>query len=402
MTTTTDLKSFVDRIPKIELHAHLNGCVRESTLVALAKERGIQLSDHHFADDHDDDTCVSHMYNSKPRSLVDCFDIFVQVGQVVADLEALRLITREALHDFATHHVAYLELRSTPKRLRRTWKSDELTTKRDYVDVILSVIRDFEREEQERYECEKDIVGTAHCRLPLKARLLVSIDRARDVEEALENVKIAIDLHQDGNPFIVGVDLGGNPLRNDFRDFEGMLAIARQAGLKITLHCGEVPCAESNNDPNLAHVKALEEAHALISFHPDRLGHALLLPQSMRPALSSSKVPVEACPTSNVMTLELAASFHGHLVEGLKAHPQMEHWLSTDYPFSVSTDDSGVFNTNPSKELLLLSLAWNLSPAKLTHIVMRSIDHAFCDEKLKVLLRESMLPYFGVFEPLPK
>ncbi|KAI2497067.1 Adenosine/AMP deaminase [Fragilaria crotonensis] len=376
MTTTTDLKSFVDRIPKIELHAHLNGCVRESTLMALAKERGIQLSEHHFADDTDD-----------------------TVGQVVADLEALRLITWEALHDFASHHVVYLELRSTPKRLRRTWKSDEITTKTDYVNVILSVIQDFERQEQERYERERENVGETNGRLPLKARLLVSIDRARDVEEAIENVNIAIDLHQNENPYIVGIDLGGNPLRNDFRDFEGALSMARKAGLKVTLHCGEVACAERNNDPNPAYVRALEEAHALIAFHPDRLGHALLLPASIRPALSSSKIPVETCPTSNVMTLELATSFHGHLVEGLKAHPQMEHWLSTDYPFSVSTDDSGVFNTNPSKELLLLSLAWNLSPGKLTHIVMRSIEHAFCDENLKALLRKSMLPYF---ELLPK
>ena len=170
--------------------------------------------------------------------------------------------------------------------------------------------------------------------------------------------------------------------------------MAREVGLKVTLHCGEIPCAESSNDPNLAHVKALEEAKAVIAFHPDRLGHALLLPLSTRQALSSTQIPVEACPTSNVMTLELATSFHGHLVEGLRAHPQMEHWLSTDYPFSVSTDDSGVFNTNPSKELLLLSMAWNLSPADLKHIVVRSIDHAFCDENMKALLRETMIPYF--------
>ena len=162
MTTTTDLKSFVDRIPKVELHAHLNGCVRESTLLELAKERGIQLSEHHFSDDYND--TVSHMYNSKPRSLLDCFDIFVQVGQVVGDLEALQLITREALQDFASHHVVYLELRSTPKRLRRTWKSDEITTKGDYVNAILSVVQDFERQEQERYERERDGGGLAHCR----------------------------------------------------------------------------------------------------------------------------------------------------------------------------------------------------------------------------------------------
>jgi adenosine deaminase len=67
------LKSFVDRIPKIELHAHLNGCVRESTLLELAKERGIQLSEHHFADEddmgqgNDDEMAVCQMYNSTTK-----------------------------------------------------------------------------------------------------------------------------------------------------------------------------------------------------------------------------------------------------------------------------------------------------------------------------------------------
>jgi adenosine deaminase len=388
---TADLKTFVDRIPKVELHAHLNGCVRESTLFELARERDIVLSDHHFAEDdaEEDDEC--HMYNSKPRSLVDCFDIFVQVAQVVGDLEALRRITYEALEDFARHHVAYLELRSTPKQLKRRWDSDEVTSKRDYIEVIISVLEEFELNEQERYERDKD--KQSGCRLPLIARLLVSVDRARTVEEAQENVDLAIDFHQGGNSCVVGVDLGGNPLQNDFRHFEVMLSEARKAGLKLTLHCGEVPCAEDESDPNPTHVKALEEAKALIAFHPDRLGHALLLPSSIRPALAQAQIPVETCPTSNVMTLELATSFHGHLVEGLRAHPQLEYWLRTDYPFSVSTDDSGVFNTNPSKELLLLAMAWGLSPAQLEYIILQSIDHAFCDDDLKLLLRQRMMPY---------
>jgi adenosine deaminase len=399
--TMEKLKSFVDRIPKIELHAHLNGCVRESTLLELARERGIQLSEHHFADEddmgqgNDDEMAVCQMYNSRPRSLVDCFDIFLQVGQVVADLDALRRITHEALEDFSHHHVSYIEIRSTPKRLRRSWASqDDMATKRDYIHCILSVFQEFERKEQERYQSQNETDPT--CRLPLLARLLVSIDRARTVEEAHENVDLAIELYHSSNPYVVGVDLGGNPLRNDFRDFQGVLIKARKAGLKLTLHCGEVSCAndDDEHDTDPERIRALEEAKALIAFHPDRLGHALLLPPSLLPALAASQVPVECCPTSNVMTLELATSCHGYLVEGLRSHPQLEYWLSSNYPFSVSTDDSGAFNTNPSKELLLLAMAWSLTPEKVEQIILQSIDHAFCDEATKSLLRERMIPHF--------
>jgi adenosine deaminase len=390
-----ELRSYVHRIPKVELHAHLNGCVRDFTLFELARERNLVLSEHHFSEDDFKDDTISHMYNSKPRSLVDCFDIFVQVTQVVGDLEALKRITREALEDFASHHVAYLELRSTPKRLKRTWDGDEVTSKRDYIETILSVFQEFEQSEQDRYEQEKSQDhATNHCRLPLRARLLVSIDRSKTAIEAQENVDLAIHFHERGNMYVVGMDLGGNPLKNDFRDFEAILGQARRAGLKLTLHCGEIPCAESENNSNPALVKALEEARALLAFHPDRLGHALLLPESLRADLLQAQIPVESCPTSNVMTLELANSFHGHLVEGLRSHPQIEFWLHNDYPFSISTDDSGVFNTDPSKELLLLCIAWKLDEGQVRQIIMQSTDHSFCGEDMKITLRESMASYF--------
>lgn len=387
-----ELKSFVDRIPKVELHAHLNGCIRTSTLFDLANERGIKLSEHHFGDEGVDDD-VGHMYNSKPRSLVDCFDMFAEVTKVVSDLPALQRITWEALQDFSVHHVAYLEIRSTPKRLKRQWDSDEITSKREYVDTILSVFKELEQRERVRFEREsKDFKES---RLPLIPRLIVSIDRSRSVEEALENVNLAISLHESRNEYLVGVDLGGNPLKNDFRHFEASFLRARESGLKVTLHCGEVQCAENGNDVNPKRVVALQEARAVIMFKPDRLGHALLLPRSLRPELSNARIPVECCPTSNVMTLELASNCQGYLVDGLRSHPQLEHWLQTDYPISISTDDSGVFNTNPSKELLLVGLAWNLTPSKLSKIVFQSIEHAFCDDDTKTLLRNRMTTSFS-------
>jgi adenosine deaminase len=380
-----ELTALIQSMPKIELHAHLNGCIKEATLFALARERGITLSEHHFSENDND----GHMYNSDPRSLVECFEVFEQVKLVVSDLVALRQITREALEDFASHHVAYLELRTTPKQLKRSPNSEGLTNKLEYINVILSVMQEFEIEEQQRYQREvQDADATRLCRLPLMPRLLISIDRAKSIQEAEENVDIAVGLHERRNRHIVGVDLGGNPLCNDFRDFEHVLQKARTSGLKLTLHCGEVPCANSETDVNTQQVKALEEAKALLSFRPDRLGHGLLLPESLRASLSD--IPVESCPTSNVMTLELAHHVHGHLVEGLRTHPQLGYWLKTKYPFSVSTDDPGVFNTNPSKELLLLALAWELDFSDLRRLVLNSVEHCFCDDRTKKLLTKQM------------
>lgn len=156
-------------------------------------------------------------------------------------------------------------------------------------------------------------------------------------------------------------------------------------------YVGEVPCGESANDSDEKLKRAFEEAEAVLRFQPDRLGHALLLPDSLQSKLDNSRIPIETCPTSNVMTLELATSFRGNLIEGLKCHPRLGHWLETDYPVSVSTDDSGVFHTDPTKELLLVAIAYNLDEAALKKIVIQSVNHAFCDVETRERLKEAMI-----------
>lgn len=214
MATNPDcanLEKFLEKLPKVELHAHLNGCIRESTLFELAAERNVKLSDHHFSQSN---TFTGNtMYNIRPRSLQDCFDMFAEIPKCVNDVASLQRITREALEDFASHHVTYLELRSTPKRLKRDFQSNEgeIRIKKEYIETIVSVMREFERQEQERYELEHNGNSDACPRLPLVPRFIVSVDRSASVEDAMEHVKLAIDLKQSDSPYIVGVDVGGNP-----------------------------------------------------------------------------------------------------------------------------------------------------------------------------------------------
>ncbi len=75
----------------------------------------------------------------------------------------------------------------------------------------------------------------------------------------------------------------------------------------MTLHCGEVP----DDDADLLEV---------ISFRPERLGHAVLLGEGVREALLSltPRIPIEVCPTSNLLTLSL--SHHGE-------HPTVRGWI---------------------------------------------------------------------------
>lgn len=116
-----------------------------------------------------------------------------------------------------------------------------MATKRDYVETILQVMQEVEDEEEERYRQESK-ANKDNVRLPIQCRFIVSVDRSQSIQQAAENVDLAIALHATENSRVVGMDLGGNPTQQDFATFRPHLQRAREAGLRITVHCAEVPC----------------------------------------------------------------------------------------------------------------------------------------------------------------
>lgn len=396
-----DLHQFCKHLPKIELHAHLNGSIRESTLVELAHERDVELPTkllQHEAEHHDPDR-EALFFNTKPRSLEECFEIFSYIPKCVNDIHALKRITREVLEDFASDNVVYLELRTGPKVLLHDNSSREngYCTKREYVEVILDIMIEFERRDMARYQSEC-ASGNGNARMPIMPRLIISVDRSGTVEQAEENISLAIDMTMTYPIHIVGVELGGNPNRNDFRLFEPYFQKARIHGLQVSIHCGEIPMAGSDTESSDIILKnAYEEALSVINFGPDRLGHALLLPDELMNRLIQQPIPIECCPTSNVMTLELALHHGGSLLGGMKRHPQLEKWLDSQYPISINTDDSGIFCTNLTKEFLLVANAFGLGKDDLANIVMKSVDHIF-DRAEREDLKQDVLKRIGALK----
>ena len=406
----------------------------------------------------------------KPRNLKDCFDIFSDLPNVITDLVALRRITYETLVDFATKdNVVYLELRSTPKCLLFDHRNkSEVATKRDYIDAILSTMEEFMQSQPPPNK--------------MMCRLIISVDRSLSYEEAKENIELAIEYSQQSPPLVVGVDLGGNPMKNSFQLFQPLFERVREhnekrnitynnatdtaAGtaptthpskLGITIHCGEIPCAKADHETETdSDGEAWKEAKCILKFHPDRLGHALLLPPDLQKELANASIPIETCPTSNVMTLELNTNTnnkikkngqidndhdrqhdHGNLIDGLKQHPILMEWISQNHPICICTDDPGIFDTTLTKELYLLYKAFgerakrkpkkrnddeinigdddyddrvdeetlpsllssSLTVKQIATLVLQSMEYAFCDIETKVkvhdMIRDSIETRIG-------
>ena len=122
------------------------------------------------------------------------------------------------------------------------------------------------------------------------ARLVLSVDRRESVAEAKRTVRLAAYL-RDTDCGVVGVDLSGDPSVGSFAKLEPALRLARKNGLPVTLHCGEAANARG------------EEA-AMLRFKPERLGHCVFTArdETLWAQLRASKIPVELCITSNVVT----------------------------------------------------------------------------------------------------
>jgi len=114
------LTNFVERVPKIELHAHLSGSIRESTLRELAAAKNILTPE------------LERILINNNRDLSACFAVFDLIHNCITDEEALRRVIWETLDDFKSRGVCYLELRTTPRPL-----PDDGTTLEGYVNVVL-------------------------------------------------------------------------------------------------------------------------------------------------------------------------------------------------------------------------------------------------------------------------
>jgi adenosine deaminase len=82
----------------------------------------------------------------------------------------------------------------------------------------------------------------------------------------------------------------------------------------------------------------------------------------------TAPIPIEVCPTSNSLTLSLP---------GLQHHPTLSPWLERDYPFSICTDDSGVFGVTLSQEYATVASTFGLSAARMAQLALQSFQHAF-------------------------
>jgi adenosine deaminase len=223
---------FLARLPKAELHAHLNGSIPLECLREMAQTRKIDAKSEII-----EQTLRSLENDFALAKITDFFTLFpTAIYALTSTPENVALATKAVLEDFLfpidgkPPQCTYLELRTTPR-------STESMTKMVYLQTVLQAMESF---------------SEAQC------NLIVSVDWRMTAEQALETVNLAVELFKAGKR-VVGIDLCGDfqvslSIRNHFSGTHSFLIdqnanpertipalkLAQEAGLPLTVHIAEV------------------------------------------------------------------------------------------------------------------------------------------------------------------
>ncbi|XP_067090147.1 adenosine deaminase-like protein [Osmerus mordax] len=335
----TEADAFYRELPKVELHAHLNGSISFATIEKLIARKP------HLNIGHS----MTAIQSGQRRTLEECFQVFKVIHQLVDSEEDILMVAKDVIKEFADDGVKYLELRSTPREEKNTG-----LTKKNYVETIIEAI----------HQCKKEGVDT-------EVRFLVAVDRRNGTEVAMETVKLAEEFMLSTSGLVVGLDLSGDPTVGHGKDLLPALEKAKHSGLKLALHMSEVP-------------SQMEESDLLLNIPPHRIGHGTFLhpemggSQSLVDKVQKNNIPLELCLTSNVK---------GQTVPSYSQH-HFPYWYQSGHPCVICTDDKGVFCTNLSLEYQRAASTFGLSHEAMWKLSQQAIDCSFAPDALKDQLKQ--------------
>jgi adenosine deaminase len=320
-------RDWLRAMPKAELHLHLDGSLRIDTAVDLARTRNVDAP-------RDVESMRAALVAPMPcrdqAELLRAFDIPIALMQ---DAEALQRITAELVETKAADGVRYAEIRWAP--LLHTARGLSPS------DVIAAVTR-AARDAGRQHEIDVRVIATAM--------------RSHDPAANAALARTAATFLDAG---LTGWDLAGPEAAfPDPRPHAASFAIARDAGLGITVHAGEWGGA-----PQVRRALALD---------PDRIAHGpdAIADRELCDELIGRNIPLDLCPSSN---------WQAGIVATLAEHPLARlHRLGV--PVTLSTDDTTVSDVTLTDEYERVLDAIGLTVGELWAINRGALSFAFADD----------------------
>ena len=336
----------IERLPKTDLHCHLDGCLRPRTILELADIQGVRLPTRNLAQ-------LTRILEAgkRTRNLADYLKIFDYTLSVMQEREALYRVAWELVEDAAAEHVRHLEVRYSPilHRMKRL----------PYDQIVETVIKGLAD------SGKKHNVSTG---------VIICGIRSMDPRKSAALAELAVEYKHRG---VLGFDLAGQEKDYPAKAHRAAFQIVIKNNVNSTVHGGEAFGPESI-------------AQALHYCGAHRIGHGTRLIESpdLLAFVNDHRIPLEVCLTSNVQT---------RAVRSLKEHPFREYFR-LGLRVTLNTDNRLMSGTTVSKELALASRTFRLNPYEMKRIIINGFKSSFLPYAQKArMLREVNLEIDRVF-----
>ncbi|MDD8012991.1 MAG: adenosine deaminase family protein [Acidobacteriota bacterium] len=371
-------REFIEKIPKTDLHLHLDGSLRLSTLIELAREQKVTLPAYNEAG------LRRLVFKSHYADLPEYLQGFAYTTAVLQTPEALERVGYELALDNQAEGVRYIEVRFAPQ----LHQNARMTS----IDVMMALNRGLARAKDE-FNARPEVqggdeppfeYGIIACAMRMFGKgASAYFDSLLDVHAhserkwvfslaSMELVRAAVEARDKFGLPIVGFDLAGAEAGYPASDHAQAYALAHKNFLKKTVHAGEAYGPESI-------------FQAITDLHADRLGHAVYLfdanmiksPEikdkkayvnSLVQFIADRRITIEVCLTSNLQTIPTIRDLSRH---------SFRHMRKAKLSATFCTDNRTVSRTTVSDEILKAVQAFHITPHELKNFVIYGFKRSF-------------------------
>lgn len=369
------LKEFIQKLPKVELHVHLEGTVTAEFWLSLIQNRsflkrfaanqgsfhktkGVGAKEyfrklqslcryyrkHFFQFPFFSPYSLNHLAQRyQYRTFEDFLDTYGDILRSFNSVENLKELVKMHLLKSAKQNIRYCEVMITP------WFFEKMGF--DFFEMM---------------DAMDEGANWVEKRENIQMKLIFDGPRNFGKSVVKEVFEAAL---KDRTNRVIGVGLGGDEINFPASLFKEEFEFARSHGLNVIAHAGETDGERSMED-------AIEVLKA------QRLGHGLSIrPNSRLESLICSKnITIEACPLSNIAT--------GCLSE-IKQHP-LKGYLSRGYQVTLNSDDPALFNTSLNKEFYTAQKVFGLNREALTQLSLNAVNGAFLPRDVKTTMQREV------------
>ncbi|MFZ6027591.1 MAG: adenosine deaminase [Chloroflexota bacterium] len=333
---TTQPTERYNRIPKIELHLHLEGAIPLEALWVLCQKYG-------------GDASIPDAESLQQRFTYKDFPHFIETwvwkNQFLREYEDFTFIAEHVARDLARQNVLYAEaFYSPPDFARQGLKTQELTA----------------------------AIRSGLARVPeIEVALIADLVRDFGPERA------AVTLHEVNEAKalgVIGIGIGGSEQAHPPEPFAAVYKQARRFGFHTTAHAGEAAGASSIWG-------------ALRQLRAERIGHGTRAyeDEALLDFFAEQQIPLEMCPISNLRT---------GVVSALTQHP-IRRYFERGLLVTVNTDDPKMFGNTLAQEYAALTDALGFSPAEIRLLIENAVRASWLTEdKKKVYLQRLSVSSF--------